>query len=35
MRFSSFGRVDGWDGLEDLEEDYEVDATSSPSGVTH
>jgi dihydrofolate reductase len=24
-----------WDGLEDLEKDYEVEATSSPSGVTH
>ena len=24
-----------WDGLEGLEEDYEVEATSSPSGVTH
>lgn len=24
-----------WDGLEDLEQDYEVEATSSPSGVTH
>jgi dihydrofolate reductase len=24
-----------WDGLEDLEKDYEVEATSSRSGVTH
>ena len=24
-----------WDGLEDLEQDFEVEATSSPSGVTH
>jgi hypothetical protein len=24
-----------WDGLEGLETDYEVEATSSPSGVTH
>src|SRR4051812_48108683 len=24
-----------WDGLEGLEEDYDVEATSSPSGVTH
>jgi dihydrofolate reductase len=24
-----------WDGLEDLERDYEIEATSSPSGVTH
>ncbi|NGO46855.1 dihydrofolate reductase family protein [Streptomyces ureilyticus] len=24
-----------WDGLEDLEKDYEVEAASSPSGVTH
>ena len=24
-----------WDGLEELEKDYEVEATSSPSGVTH
>jgi dihydrofolate reductase len=24
-----------WDGLEGLEEDYEIEATSSPSGVTH
>jgi dihydrofolate reductase len=24
-----------WDGLEDLDEGYEVEATSSPSGVTH
>ena len=24
-----------WDGLEGLEKDYEVEATSSPSGVTH
>ena len=24
-----------WDGLESLEQDYEVEATSSPSGVTH
>jgi dihydrofolate reductase len=24
-----------WDGLEGLESDYEVEATSSPSGVTH
>ena len=24
-----------WDGLEGLENDYEVEATSSPSGVTH
>jgi dihydrofolate reductase len=24
-----------WDGLEGLETDYQVEATSSPSGVTH
>jgi dihydrofolate reductase len=24
-----------WDGLEGLENDYEVEVTSSPSGVTH
>ena len=24
-----------WDGLENLERDYEIEATSSPSGVTH
>jgi dihydrofolate reductase len=24
-----------WDGLEGLENDYEVEAISSPSGVTH
>jgi dihydrofolate reductase len=24
-----------WDGLEGLEKDYAVEATSSPSGVTH
>ena len=24
-----------WDGIEGLEKDYEVEATSSPSGVTH
>lgn len=24
-----------WDGLEGLEEDYQVEATSAPSGVTH
>jgi dihydrofolate reductase len=24
-----------WDGLEGLEKDYEVEAVSSPSGVTH
>lgn len=24
-----------WDGLEGLEKDYEVEATSAPSGVTH
>ena len=24
-----------WDGLENLEKDYEIEATSSPSGVTH
>ena len=24
-----------WDGQEGLEKDYEVEATSSPSGVTH
>jgi dihydrofolate reductase len=24
-----------WDGLEGLEQDYRVEATSSPSGVTH
>ena len=24
-----------WDGLEGLEKDFEVEATSSPSGVTH
>jgi dihydrofolate reductase len=24
-----------WDGLEGLEKDYKVEATSSPSGVTH
>jgi dihydrofolate reductase len=24
-----------WDGLEGLEQDYKVEATSSPTGVTH
>ena len=24
-----------WDGLEGLEKDYQVETTSSPSGVTH
>ena len=24
-----------WDGLEGLEDDYAIEATSSPSGVTH
>ena len=24
-----------WDGLEGIEQDYEIEATSSPSGVTH
>jgi dihydrofolate reductase len=24
-----------WDGLEGLEQEYQVEATSSPSGVTH
>jgi hypothetical protein len=24
-----------WDGLEGLEQDYQIEATSSPSGVTH
>lgn len=24
-----------WDGLEGLEKDYEVEAVSTPSGVTH
>ena len=24
-----------WDGLEGLEKDYAIEATSSPSGVTH
>ena len=24
-----------WDGLDGLEKDYEIEATSSPSGVTH
>ena len=24
-----------WDGLEGLEEDYEIEAVSAPSGVTH
>ena len=24
-----------WDGLEGVEEDYDVEAVSSPSGVTH
>jgi hypothetical protein len=24
-----------WDGLEGLEKDYQVEATCSPSGVTH
>ena len=24
-----------WDGLEGLERDYAIEATSSPSGVTH
>jgi dihydrofolate reductase len=24
-----------WDGLEGLENDYDIEATSSPSGVTH
>ncbi len=29
------GGVRLWDGLEGLEKDYEVEATSSPRGVTH
>jgi hypothetical protein len=29
------GGVRLWDGLEGLEKDYEIEATSSPSGVTH
>ena len=24
-----------WDGMEGLEKDYEIEAISSPSGVTH
>jgi hypothetical protein len=24
-----------WDGLEALEDDYDIEAVSSPSGVTH
>ena len=24
-----------WDGLEGIEKDYRIEATSSPSGVTH
>ena len=24
-----------WDGLEGLEKDYEIESTTSPSGVTH
>ena len=24
-----------WDGLEGLEQDYEIEATTAPSGVTH
>jgi dihydrofolate reductase len=24
-----------WDGLEGIDEDYEIESTSSPSGVTH
>jgi hypothetical protein len=24
-----------WDGLEGLEKDYEIEATTAPSGVTH
>jgi hypothetical protein len=24
-----------WDGLEGIESDYEIEAVSSPSGVTH
>ena len=24
-----------WDGLESLERDYDIEATASPSGVTH
>jgi hypothetical protein len=24
-----------WDGLEGVEKDYQVEATASPSGVTH
>jgi hypothetical protein len=24
-----------WDGLEGLEKEYEIEATSSPNGVTH
>jgi hypothetical protein len=24
-----------WDGMEGLEKDYAIEATSSPSGVTH
>jgi hypothetical protein len=24
-----------WDGLEGIEKDYQVEATSSPGGVTH
>jgi dihydrofolate reductase len=32
----SLGRgVRLWDGLDGLESDYEIEATSSPSGVTH
>ena len=29
------GRQRLWDGLEGLENDYEIEATASPSGVTH
>ena len=28
-------RVQLWDGLEGLEKNYEIETTSSPSGVTH
>ena len=24
-----------WDGLEGIEEDYQIESTSTPSGVTH
>jgi dihydrofolate reductase len=27
--------VNIWEGLEGLEKDYDIEATSSPSGVTH